>query len=84
MTSLRADVDSILEMRGTEPETAPFELTEGTVFGALLTAPIEPLPEPRGRANGYRSRCTIEGEDVYARKKDRTDLEAARRVSLID
>lgn len=32
---LQADVDTILEMRGTKPESAPTELAEDTVLDAL-------------------------------------------------
>ena len=35
---MQADVDNILEMRGTEPETAPFELAEEIVLAALFKA----------------------------------------------
>lgn len=64
MASLHVDVDSILEMRGSEPETAPSELAEDTMLVALFTAPAKPPPEPHGRAKMHHSRCTIEGEDA--------------------
>ena len=50
MTSLQADVDNILEMRGTEPETAPFELAKDNVllFKSLTKKPPESLVVLRG------------------------------------
>ena len=83
MASFRADVCSILEMRGPELETALVELVEDTVPSApfnSLTAP----PEPRECAKSHRSSFTTDGEDALAKKKERTDLEVARRASMID
>ena len=84
MARLRADMDSILEMRGPEPETATVEIAEDTVLAALFTDPISPLLEPRECAKRPHSSCTSEGDEARPWKKERIDLEAARRASLID
>ena len=83
LANLRVDVNSILEMIGIEPATAPFKLALDIVFPALLTTPIEPPPERCVHAKGHRSIRTTEGEDARV-KKERTNLEATRRASLID
>ena len=84
MASLRTDVDNLIEMKWTEPESVTFEQAEDTILGALFTAPTEPPPDPCGRSKRHQSRRTSEREDAHARKKEQTDLEAARRASLID
>ena len=78
--SLWADICSIQEIRGPKPKTAPVKLAEDTILAALFTAP----PEPRERAKRNPSSRTTDGEDDRARNKERADLEAARRASLID
>lgn len=80
---LQADVESIMEMRGPEPETSPVELAEDIVLVVVLTTPTTP-PEPREHAKRHRSSRTSSGEDACSRKKERTDLVAARRASSID
>ena len=82
MASLRADVDYILEMRGAEPETAPVELAENTMFPALFSTPTAPPHEPCKSAKRHHSILTSEGEDARARKKERIDIEDASRASL--
>ena len=79
---MRADVDSIMEMRGLENEITPVKL-EVTTLVALFTTSTA-MPEPRERAKRHYSSRTIDGYDAHARKKKRMDLEAARRDSLID
>lgn len=54
------------------------------MIASLFTAPTAPLPKPRERVKMHHSSRTSKGEDVRARKKERTDLEAARRASLLD
>ena len=83
MASLRADVDSILEMRGLEPESAPIELAENIILVALFIASTTP-PEPREHAKRHRYSHTTDGEDARVRNKERTYLEDASRASLID
>lgn len=77
-------MDSILEMSGPEPETAPVEIAKDTVIVALFTAPIVAPPKPRECAKQHHYICAFEGDEAHARKKEWTDLEAARRDSLID
>lgn len=81
MESLRADVDAILDMRVPDPEDAPVELAEYTVLDALFTSTIASLPLPHEHSKKYLSR---DSEEACARNKERTDMEAARRASLID
>lgn len=81
MSSLRANVDVILDVRVTEPEAAPAELAEDTVLDALFTTTTVLPPHPRERAKRHGSR---ESEDVCSRKKERTEMKDARRDSLID
>ena len=82
--SLLADVDTIVEMKGPKPETAPLELVEDTVLVELFTTPIAPLPDPRERAKRHRSSRTTKGDKALGRKGEGTDLEATRRASLVD
>ena len=79
--SLRIDIDMILETMVPESE-APFaEPAKDTVMVALFTTSDIPPPPPREHAKRYKGR----GEDESrARKKERHEIEAARRVSLAD
>jgi len=70
-------------MRGPEPETSPVELAEETILAILFTAPIVP-PDPHERDKRHHSSRTTDGEDSRATMKERMNLEAARRASLID
>ena len=76
--SLRADVDSILEMRRPEPETAPIELPEDTVLISLFSVPTAPL-EPCECAKRHCSSRTIDGDDTRARNKERTLIDEETR-----
>ena len=79
--SLHTDVDSIIEMIGTEPESAPIELVEEIMLYPLF----KPFAEPRGRTKRHRSSRTCEaGDDSRVRKRERMDLEAFRRVFLVN
>ncbi|TMW97400.1 hypothetical protein EJD97_005597 [Solanum chilense] len=71
-------------MRGTELETAPFELAEDTVFVELFTAPPKPQSDQRSHSKRHHSSRTTERYDARASKKEWTDLETARRASLVD
>ena len=85
LSSLRADVDKILERRGPEPKTTPVELVDETVLAALFTTPTKTPPYPPVRAKRYRSIRITEGEDDCALPEIvQTNLEAARRASFID
>lgn len=57
-SSLRVDVDSILEMRGVEPESAPVELAVDTVLAALFTNPPETQAHQLGHSMRNSSSCT--------------------------
>ena len=82
--SLRAKFNGILHMRGHECETEPIELAEDTVLDALFTTLNALPPETREHAKRHCSSRTTKGEDAHSRKKERTDLEAARRALLIN
>ena len=81
---MRADADSILEMRGREPNTAPVELTADTMPVALFTTPTAPPPKPHKHAKRNHSSRITKGDDTRTRKNERTDLEAVTRASMID
>ena len=75
--SLRADIDTILEARVSEP----VEPVEDTVLAALFaTSEIRP-PSPRESAKRRRGRSE---DEARARKKERREMEAARRASLAE
>ena len=79
--SLRADIDMILEARVPEFEAPSADLAEDTVMAALfVTSGIPPHP-PRENAKRHRGR---EEDEARARKKERCEIEAARRASLAD
>lgn len=70
-------------MKGHEPETKPVELAEDTVLATLFTT-MNAQPEQREGDKLHRSSCNTNGEDALERKKEKMDLEAERRASLID
>ena len=79
--SLRADLDTILEYRVPDSEAPSADPAEDTVMAALFATSDVPPPHPRERAKKHRTR----DEDEYrAHKKERHELEAARRASLLD
>lgn len=84
VASLRADVDNIVEMRGTKSKNEAFELAEDIVFVELFTTPTEQFPDPYSHSKRHHSSCTYEREDACAMKKERTDLMSARKASLFD
>ena len=51
---------------------------------ALFTSPTAPPPKPRESDKRHYSSRTTEGDEARARNRERTDLEAARRASLVD
>ena len=75
--SLRADIDTILETRVPEP----FEPVEDTVLAALFATSEIPPPSPRESAKRCRGRSE---DEARARKKERREMEAARRASLAE
>ncbi|XP_069150291.1 uncharacterized protein [Solanum lycopersicum] len=68
--SRRADIDTILEARVPESETPSVEPAEDTVLATLFTTSDIPSPPPQ--------------ETVRARKKERREMKAARRASIVE
>ena len=79
--SLRADIDMILEARVLESEAPSAEPAEDTVMTALFATSEIPSPPPREHAKRRRGR---EEYDARAQKKERREMEAARRALLAD
>ena len=78
---LRADIDMILEAMVPESK-APFaEPAEDTVMAALFATSEIPQPPPREQAKMRRGR---EEDEARARKKERREIEAAKRASLAE
>ena len=81
LDSLRADIDTFLEARVPESEARSIEPAEDTALAALF-ATLEISPPPP-RENSKRCRGRAEDE-ARAWKKERREMEAARRASLIE
>ena len=79
--SLRVDIDMILEARVPEFEAPSAEPAEDTVMAALFATSKIPSPPPRQHAKGHRGQ---EEDEARSRKKERRDMEAARRASLAE
>ena len=79
--SLHADIDMILKARVPESEAPSVEPAEDTVLAALFATSEIPPPPPREHAKRRRGRAENE---VRARKKERREMEAARRASLAE
>ena len=77
VNSLRADIDTILEARVPEP----VEPVEDTVLAALFATSDIPPPSPRESDKRRRGRLE---DEARARKKERREMEAARRASLAE
>ena len=75
--SLRADIDTILEARVLEP----VDPVEDTVLAALFATSDIPPPSPRESDKRRRGRLE---DEARARKKERREMEAARRASLAE
>ena len=73
--TLRANIDTILEARVPEP----VEPVEDTVLAALFATLELPPPSPRESAKRRRGQSE---DEARARKKERLEMEAARRASL--
>ena len=71
----------ILEARVPESETPSAKPAEDTVMAALFATSKIPPPPPRENAKRHRGR---EEDEARARKKERCEMEAARRASLAD
>ena len=81
VNSLRADIDTILEARVSESEAPSIEPIENTVLAALFANSEIPPPPPRESAKRCRGRAE---DEARARKKERQEMEAARRASLAE
>ena len=77
-------MESILEMRGTDPEFAPVETAEDTMLAAFSPFPLHHrlslMSVPRGTVPSIPVRVRM----FVLEKKEQSDLEAARRASLLD
>ena len=79
--SLHADIDMILEAKVPESESPSAEPAEDTVMATLfstLEIPPHPLREHAKRRRGR------EEDEAQARKKERCEMEVARRALLAD
>ena len=79
--SLRADIDMILEAKVPKSEALSAEPAEDTVMAALFSTSEIPPPPPREHAKRRRGR---EEDEARVWKKERREMEAARRASLVD
>ena len=79
--SLRADIDMILEARVPEYEAPSVEPAEDTVMAALFATFEIPPPPPREHDKRHKVR---DGDESRARKKERREIEAARRASVAE
>ena len=79
--SLRADMDMILEARVPEYEAPSVEPAEDTVLATLFATSDIPPPPPRESSKRSRGRAE---DEARAQKKERRDIEAARRASLAE
>ena len=78
---LRADIDMILEARVPVSEAPSVEPAEDTVLAALFATSDIPPPPPREHAKRQRGRAE---DEARGRKKERHEMEAARRASLAE
>ena len=77
--NLRADIDTILKSRVPESEGPSVEPAEDIVLAALFATSEIPPPPFREHAKRRRGRAV---DEARVRKKQRRDMEAARRASL--
>ena len=79
--SLRVDIDMILESRVPDSEAPSVERAEDTVLAALFSTSEIPSPPPRENAKRHRGRME---DEARAQKKERCEMEDARRASLVE
>ena len=77
--SFCADIDAILEARVRDSEAPSVEPAEDTVLAALFATLEIPPPPPRESTKGHKGRAE---DEARAKKKERREIEAARRASL--
>ena len=53
MVCLRVDIDTVLDIRVSEPMAAPADLVEDIVLAAFFTTITAPPPPPRDRAKRH-------------------------------
>lgn len=71
LSILRANIDVILEMRETEPETTPPEFVEDSVLDALFNVHVESWTEHLVCTKRHRSSHTNEdGDEECAKKRE--------------
>ncbi|TMW83434.1 hypothetical protein EJD97_001684 [Solanum chilense] len=75
------NIDTILEARVPESEAPCVEPAEDTVFAALFATSHTPPPPPRESAKQRRGRVE---DEARTWKKERRDIEVARRASLVE
>uniref|UniRef100_M1DZL4 Integrase core domain containing protein n=1 Tax=Solanum tuberosum TaxID=4113 RepID=M1DZL4_SOLTU len=87
LSSLRANVDTILSTPVVEPQAAPSALADDTVLGALFSGyDVDAQPEP-ARARGKRHQSIHKTEltkEEKASKRQRKQEKKARKASIID
>lgn len=85
LSNMRFDIDTMLEMRGAEPKSAPTKLEEDSVLDFLFNANAEPQHEQRVCIKRNKYIHTNEASDE-ARAKNivRKKMERARRASVVD
>ena len=79
--SLRTDIDTILEARVPKFEAPSVEPAEDIVLAALFATLEIPPPPPRENAKRRRGRAE---DEAQARMKERRNMEAAKRISLVE
>ena len=79
--SIRTDIDTIFEASVPESEAPSVEPAKDTLLAALFATSEIPPPPPREHAKRRRGRAENEAR---ARKKERHEMEAARRASLAE
>ena len=79
VNSLRADIDTILEARVPDSEAPSVKPAEDTILAALFATSEIPPPPPLESAKRRRGRAE---DKTRARKKERREMEAARRASV--
>lgn len=81
MASLEADMDAISHVQVPESEARSANPVEDTMLAALFSTSTTQPPPPRECDKRHRSR---ENKESRSRKKERYELEAARRSSFVD
>ncbi len=78
---MRVNIDTVLDIRVSEPKAAPADLVEDPVLVELFTTTTATPPPPCEHAKRHRSR---KSEENQARKNYRTEMESSGRDSLFN